>query len=165
MDQVPANILVKIAEDARPIVRRWWEGLSEKDRRAVTTAGDEPVQNRFFTPEPGDSKPMPLILGGRFGPREQPVIGSEWHADYFEYLLNYPELLLNEEPYYPIGRICIAHEQARAELATGCIHTDFVCPFSSTECPMRHLLAQKPGHSLHLTVSSLSQQILDRRPI
>ena len=147
MDEVPADILARIADDARPVVRRWWAGLTAADRQAAVAAWDDEAQDRFFAPESGDSEPIPVVLGGRFVPAEQPLVGPEWHADYFEYLLKYPELLLCEKPYFPIGGVCTAHPEARAALAAGCIPAGFQCPLASAECPMRRLLDKRPNRS------------------
>ena len=151
MDELPADIWLRIAADARPVVCRWWSGLTDAERADAVAAWDEERQAAFFTPETGDIEPLPVVIGGRFVPAEHPeLVGSEWQADYFEYLLKYPELLL-PPPEYHIGGVCTAHPEARAVLASGCIPAGFVCPLSSAECPMRPLLAKRPNQALHLT--------------
>jgi hypothetical protein len=147
VDEVPADILARVGDDALPAVRRWWTDLSAADRQAAVVAWDDEARDRFFAPLADDTlEQLPVVIGGRFVPAEQSqLVGPEWHADYFEYLLKYPELLLCELPYYPVMGVCTAHPEARAVLAAGCIPAGFVCPLSSVECPMRQLLAKTPN--------------------
>lgn len=151
MDELPADLLARIAAEARPAVERWWAGLSADDRRDALAAWDEAARDRFFAPSPDALGPVPVVIGGRFVPAEQPLVGAEWHADYFEYLLKYPELLLVNEVQLRTFHIgCTAHPEARAALAAGCIPAGFVCPLGSTDCPMRRMLAESPGQSIQL---------------
>ena len=152
MDEMPADVLGRVAEDARAVVCRWWADLTDKQRGQLVAEWDERREMVFFTPEPGDCWEMlPVVIGGRFIPKEQPLVSPEWHADYFEYLLKYPELLVNApaERVFALG--CTAHPEARAALKAGCIPAGFTCPLANSECPMRKLLARAPGQSLVLT--------------
>jgi hypothetical protein len=152
MVEIPGYILRRIADDARPVVLQWWACLDSKDRNDTLAAWDEQKTNRFFVSQTGDSaEKLPVVIGGRFVPAEQPLVGPEWQADYFEYLLKYPELLLCELPHIPIGGVCTAHLDARLALTVGAISSEFVCPLASDECPMRHLLRRKPNQTLYLT--------------
>src|SRR5438552_946116 len=75
---------------------------------------------------------------------------EEWHAEYFEHLLNHPELVLLEPPAVRTFHICIRHEVARAVLTAGRIPPDFKCPFGIESCPMRKLLDVQPNRALQL---------------
>ncbi|WP_020475448.1 BTB/POZ domain-containing protein [Zavarzinella formosa] len=153
MDEFPAEMMARISEQARPVVWRWWDGLTPAEREEAVADWDERREAGFFAPLPGDCwDQIPVVIGGRFVPAEQSqLVGPEWHADYFEYLLSYPELLLNEKRPLRTFGICTAHPEARSALASGCIPAGFVCPLASAECPMRRLLAGSPGQSLCLT--------------
>ena len=153
MEELPAEILERISDSALPIVRLWWESLTSDQRHAAISDWDSQQEQQFFTPQSGDdSEQLPVVIGGRFVPPEQPLFATEWHADYFEYLLKYPELLLIKDPIrrtFHLG--CRAHPDARAALAAGRIPAGFTCPFDSADCPMRRILAESPGDTFQLT--------------
>ncbi len=157
MEDIPATILARIADDALPVVRRWWSSLSATERAEALTDWDERCETSFFAPQTGDAwEQLPVVIGGRFVPNEQSqLFGNEWHTDYFEYLLKHPELLLNGQN---TTHICAAHPDARTALAAGCIPADFECPFASSECPMRQVLEHQPNHSLVLSLSRVRQR-------
>lgn len=157
MDELPARILSRIADDARPVVQRWWASLTPTAREDSLTDRDERRETGVFAPQEGDRwEQVPVVIGGRFVPAEHSqLVGPEWHADYFDYLLKYPELLLNEKREIRTGGVCTAHPEARATLAAGCIPAGFVCPLGSDECPMRKLLSQRPNQTLQLTPPSI----------
>lgn len=152
MDELPAEILGLVADDARRVVQRWWPNLSAAERGEMLTAWDEEQEEAFFSPASDDTPDrLPIVIGGRFIPAEEPLVDPEWHEDYFECLLNHPELLLAEQPYIRLGGVCTTHEKARAALLSGVIPTSFECPLGLAECPMRRLLAKAPRHSSLLT--------------
>lgn len=151
-DELPSDILARIPADALPAVRQWWADMTPPARRFALTAWDPRREDSFFDPADGDDwDQIPVVIGGRFVPPEQPLVGPEWHADYFEYLLKYPELLLDHEPFTPIGGACTTHPEARAALASGCVPAGFACPLGLAECPLRRLLDREPGRSLRLS--------------
>jgi hypothetical protein len=140
--------------------------LSERERQDLLATWDERQESAFFTPEAPDTwDELPVVIGGRFIPAENPFIAPEWHADYFEYLLKYPELMLMEKPTRPLALGCIAHPEARETLRSGCIPAGFTCPLENADCPMRQLLAREPGHSFQLVGPVVGNRLpLTRRP-
>lgn len=152
MDELPAGVLAEVSEDARAVVCRWWADLTDKQRRQLLTAWDEQRETAFFSPLRGDTEAgVPVVIGGKFVPAENPFISPEWHADYFEYLLKNPELLVNEKQVFILGGVCTAHPEARAALEAGGIPAGFTCPRANVDCPMRKWLDRAPGCSLMLT--------------
>lgn len=150
MEELPAYILERISEDARPVVLRWWTDLTSPQRQTALGDWDQRRDKNFFTPQSGDGEEqIPVVIGGRFVPAEQPLLNSEWRGDYFEYLLKNPELLLTQELHRTF-HLCRAHPEARAALAAGYIPAGFTCPFDSADCPMRRILAESPGDSFQL---------------
>lgn len=151
MEELPVNVLSRINQNAQPVVLRWWAELNAADRQAAIAAWDDEARDRFFTANPEDHDPLPVVIGGRFIPAESPLMSPEWQADYFEYLLNHPELVLSNVVQIKRFGICTAHPDALAALKAGCIPVTFSCPFHSPDCPMRQLLDQCPNQSLQLT--------------
>jgi len=110
----------------------WWQGLSAHDKRWFRQRlrdRDQVVVARFVETD-ADDVPSP--------------------SDFYEYLVGH-ELYLED------GRalhICSAHPQARAVLEQGLIRRDFRCPRAEEACPMRQLLAQRPGYDCLLTLAA-----------
>jgi hypothetical protein len=152
VEPFPEKILCKLDDDQHGIVRTWWGNLTLLQQQEITMDWDEKTETSFFAPLDGESSDdMPIVLGGRFVPVESPLVSAYWQSEYFDYLLNNPELLLLEQHVQRTFKICIAHEQAREVLRQGCIPFNFCCPFANQDCAIRHLLEQAPGQTLQLT--------------
>jgi len=111
---------------------QWWQGLSVQDKRWLRRRlrdRDEVVVARFVETD-SDDVPSP--------------------CDFYEYLVGH-ELYLED------GRalhICSAHPEARAALEQGLVPHDFRCPRAERKCPMRQLLAARPGHNCVLKLAA-----------
>src|SRR5690349_22331420 len=102
---------------------QWWESLSPRDRRSLRGRlryRDDVIVARFVEPDASD-EPVP--------------------SDFYEYLVGH-EIYLEDRSFH----ICSAHAQARAVVEQGRIGHDFECPRASASCPLRRILAQRPGH-------------------
>ena len=135
-------------------------GLPEAARAEVAGLWDERRDSCGFAfPDGPDGagrcRRVPVVVAGLFRDPDEPG-DDRWRADYFEYLLKYPDLLLIQEPIrrtFHFG--CTAHPAARAVLAAGTIPADFACPLDPADGPMRAMLAACPGHSLRLVALPL----------
>jgi hypothetical protein len=107
----------------------WWETLGKQDRRSLRRRlryRDEVIVARFSESD-GDDQPVP--------------------SEFYEYLVGHELYLENGRKF----QICSAHPQARNALEQGRIAHDFRCPRAEAGCPLRRLLAQRPGHDCVLT--------------
>src|SRR6266496_4636340 len=141
MSQPPPELLWGMSTENISIVQAWWAGLSDGTQSEILTLWDERVDTCFFTPmpeQPGEngSAAVPKVIGGKFASYEDTSGWDEWHAEYFDHLVNHPELVLLEPLVERTFYICTRHEAARAALAAGRIPPDFKCPFRLEGCPM-----------------------------
>jgi hypothetical protein len=152
VENIPLQLLQGLPPDTQQAVVSWWSSLTEDNRRMVATLCDERQEKCFFGLIPVDAdREAPVVLGGRFVPHDDAAGWAEWHAEYFDHLLNNPELVLVDAPVVRTFHICTAHTAAREALAAGRIPADFFCPLGSPDCPLRRLLGVAPGKSLQFT--------------
>lgn len=142
MSPLPADLLAALPAGAAPAAEQWWAGLSDADRGRIANLWDERLEVRFFTPqEDADGwDDVPTVHGGRFAPTGDDGRG-EWQPEFFEHLLQDPDLLLAYEA-APARRFhigCTQHPTARACIAVGGVPVDFTCPFSDEACPLQPL--------------------------
>lgn len=145
MDELPAELLAALPTAGVSAANQWWASLSESDRSQVGTLWDTRLEVCFFTPQADDAgcvdpwERVPTVQGGRFVPSDDDG-RQEWMPEYFEHLLQHPELVLVYEPIrrtFYIG--CTQHRDARECLAAGEVPAEFICPVDSTSCPLARL--------------------------
>lgn len=113
----------KLSPAQRETVDGFWRSLSPHDREALRRGARRPparVVVRFVEPD-GDEVPS--------------------SDDFYEYLVNHEIFLEDATPLH----ICTAHAEARRMLSKGHVPYDFRCPRAELDCPMRALLAIRPG--------------------
>jgi hypothetical protein len=134
---VPRHLREGLSEADQARVEFWWGRLSAEDRRRFATRRDRRPNVRVvgrFTDEEGD-------LGRDEYPHEFPI-------DLYEYLVNH-EISLSDTRVY---HICTRHQAAACAVRAGEIPASFSCPLDRSVCPMRRVLALRPGRSLTLHV-------------
>jgi hypothetical protein len=106
---------------------------------------DERLDACFFGVVADDrDRVVPKVRGGRFVASDDEWGFDEWGPSYFEHLLQHPELVLiwdQTERTFHTG--CTRHPAARACWDSGCVPSDFACPFGSAACWMRPLLGRR----------------------
>lgn len=133
---LPMMFREALANAGMMAIDEWWEFLDEPSRMEALSLWHECRHTE---------SDLAIRIEARL--QEEPV--GFWHNDFYEYLVNH-------EIYWPQERtfhICTRHPVAAASARAGSIPHDFVCPFHSTNCPMRHLLSLSGGQSLRLHVS------------
>lgn len=144
MEPLPAELRALISENGIIIADDWWGGLTHADRDRLARLWDERLEVCFFAPQHDEDgrldawEQVPAVTGGRFVPHDDDGRG-EWLLDFFEYLLEHPELVLAYEPPLRTFHICTRHEATWACVAVGEVPVGFVCPVGEAACPMRRL--------------------------
>jgi hypothetical protein len=147
---LPADLSAALTPAADASAVAWWDGLSADEKGQLAFLCDPQRDQRFFDPDPEGGEP-PTVRGGRFIPHDDAWGLEEWGPDWFDYLMEHPEWIELMQPrQFEQGGVCTLHPTARAALAAGHIPADFNCPFPSTDCPMRKLLAAADGRSVRL---------------
>ena len=127
-----------------------WDGLSTADQGELTALCDTRQDDCFFGVSATDDDP-PTVRGGRFIPHDDAWGLEDWGPDWFDHLMEHPELVtMWEVASLRTFHLCTRHPTARATLAAGHIPADFACPFASADCPMRKLVDATSGSSLRL---------------
>jgi hypothetical protein len=156
MDEVPRQLLDGLSPEESEKVAVWWAQLTDAAQAEVAYLCDPLREECFFGVISEDAAAqVPVVIGGRFVPRDDVAGWEEWHAELFGHLLCNPELVVFAPPVVRTFHICTRHEAARAALAVGRIPVDFRCPLSLEECPMRQLLSVAPNNSLQQTGAAL----------
>lgn len=140
MKPLLTNLVESLPEDLIPDAQTWWIGLSADDRDDLSRLCDARKEVFLFeTFSDGDDRPK--VTGGKFIPHDDAVGFSEWGEDYFQYLLDHPELVLVFEPQMRTFHIgCSRHIAARRCFVAGVVTDTFRCPFDSDRCLMHSLL-------------------------
>ena len=145
MDAMPLDLTTPLPADGRDVASAWWAGLSPAGRDEVVALCD-PGRDHFF----GPTAEAPGVVGGRFVPHDDAWGFAEWGPDWFDHLMEHPEVMLADVVVTRTFHICTREPAARDAAAAGHLPADFACPLASPGCPMRRLLDAAPGRSLRL---------------
>jgi hypothetical protein len=150
---LPEGLVASLPDDERAAVRVWWAQLPPQAQRELAAHWDSRAQSCGHSWVDDGVEPrweeMPILVGARFLPiEEQDDPGDTWNADFYEYLVNNPELAIHFNGRF--FHICRAHPVARTMLKVGVIPAAFRCPQETRECPMEKLVRQQPGLSIVL---------------
>ncbi|MFO1020439.1 MAG: hypothetical protein U0903_07055 [Planctomycetales bacterium] len=150
---LPETIRNSIPDDLMADAVTWWQQLSDKDRDDLQQLCDS-RKELFLFETFSREEPSPRIIGGKFIPHDDAFGTSEWQEDYFQYLLDNPELMIAYEPVFRTFHIgCSRHLSARECFAMGQIPEGFACPFEAADCLMTKILAHRPSVGLKLIIS------------
>ncbi len=148
MESLPSTLVDSLPPSLVPEAESWWQSLGPQDRGEVSRLCDGRKDLFLFeTFSEGEDKPR--VTGGKFIPHDDAFGLGEWGEDYFQHLLDHPELMIVFEPERREFRIgCSRHVAARRCFVDGEIDASFQCPFKSDRCLMRDILAER--HSVKL---------------
>lgn len=156
MPSIPSQFTEHLTISDRQSVDRWWSHLDAETQTQINRLWDarqDFCAYTFESDETGDSHwyRTPVVISGKFYEADPPTPEEQWSVDYYEFLVNHPEIqeIMLMTP--RIFHICTAHEKARDVLKAGKIPADFTCPYASNICPMLTILALSPGKSLYLS--------------
>lgn len=144
---LPDNLIESIPPPLRPDARAWWESLGESERDELALLCDS--RREIFLFETFSEDDSPAVTGGRFIPHDDAFGIDDWGEDYFQHLLDHPELVIAFDPAsrtFHLG--CSRHVDARRCFAKGEIRHPFNCPFGSRECLMHQILGDRTSVSL-----------------
>lgn len=144
---LPETLLASLSTDERIAVQAWWAGLPAPAQQELALSWDARAATCGFSLVDDGAgaqwQEMPIQIGARFLPADEQDDGEDWNVDFYEYLINNPELGIHFN-----GRtfhICTAHPAARVVLRVGAIPAAFKCPLAEVTCPMHRLLRKQPG--------------------
>lgn len=169
-DALPQGLVAMLDGEDLAMVQAWWRQLPRQAQRELALSWDMQAASCRFSlideaPLPRWEE-VPIVVGAHFLPDEDPDDPDDWNVDFYEYLVNNPELGIHFN-----GRtfhICRAHPVARVLLRAGVIPGGFRCPQAGPSCPMEELQRLQPGTRVVLRgrripklVTSLPEQALD----
>ncbi|RQP25208.1 hypothetical protein [Piscinibacter terrae] len=157
--QLPGDVLNVLPEAAAQSVRSWWETLPPAERHELVLSWMIQADTCRYAREAQSWFELPVLVGARFLPRENDSNddGSEWNQDLYEYLINHPELALVQHGI--VHHICTSEPSVRRALKQGLIAADFECSAGHEACPVRQLLAHRPGSDVKLFVLSPAELV------
>lgn len=125
----------------------WWNGLPAQVQEELSISWSVEAESCSYARDEGEWKSLPVLVGAEFFPQEdEPEEGADWNQDFYEYLINNPELAIHYRG--RIYHICRSHPAAREVLKAGRIPADFACGWKRTDCPMKTVLGLNPGHGI-----------------
>ena len=130
---LPKNLADSIPEQLADDALRWWQSLEHAERDELNRLCD--ARREIFLFETLPDANAPNVEGGKFIPHDDASGFDEWGADYFQHLLDHPELVIVFDPdqrTFHIG--CSRHVNARKCFVNGTIAGSFQCPFKTDDC-------------------------------
>ena len=140
---LPQNLADSIPDQFSDDAIRWWQSLTETERKELTQLCD--ARREIFLFETFSDPDSPKVTGGKFIPHDDAVGFDEWGEDYFQHLLDHPELMIvydAELRTFHVG--CSRHVEARRCFTNGTISTSFNCPFRTHDCLQHKIRQNRP---------------------
>lgn len=138
MIEMPPRLIATLTPADLAPAEAWWAGLTDAARGEILALWDERQDRCLFGLAPEhDGVAPPVVIGGRFVPRDDAAGWAEWRSEYFEYLLNHSEQVFEPPVFRTFYIGCTRHQAARAVVAAGRIPGDFRCPLGEADCPLR----------------------------
>jgi hypothetical protein len=163
MNGIPPQLLDGLCSIDHPEVAAWWAALPQAAQREIGDLCAPEQEQQFVGSVAGHkARARPILIGGRFVPRDDTAGWQEWHAEYFEHLLCNPELVIWQPPIVRTFRVCTRHEAVRTVLAAGRLPANFQCPLEAEECAIRRILSLAPGESLRLAPIDLETDLVQQ---
>ncbi|PQO47632.1 hypothetical protein [Blastopirellula marina] len=120
----------------------WWAQLPAADRNELIELCD--ARKEIFLFETFSDESASLVEGGKYLPHDDAFGIDEWGEDYFQHLLDHPELVIIYEPELRTFHIgCSRHRDAWRCLAAGKIAAGFACPFGDAHCRTLQILGRR----------------------
>ena len=145
MDTLPITLAESLPSELLDDAKAWWTTLNEADRAELQRLCDGRKSLFLFeTFSEADTAVKPKITGGKFIPGANEFGIEDWGEDYFQHLLDHPELMIVHDPTrrtFHIG--CSRHIDARRCFVDGYVSRSFTCPFGTESCLMHRLLQDR----------------------
>ena len=139
---LPDAFLRKCTVDERVEVESWWQNLDDDSQSDVCVLLDRRNDSRAFVYADDDSGRRDwhvLPVGDEDLPFDDPrQYVRECEYEYFQHLLDHPELVIAPPVVIRTFHICVAHPEARRVAADGELTCDFQCPVNDVNCPIRN---------------------------
>ena len=143
MNPIPTTLSESLPSELMADAESWWQALADADLNELTRLCDARKSLFLFETFSGaDYKPE--ITGGKFIPGANEFGVNDWGEDYFQHLLDHPELMIVHDPTHRTFHIgCSRHIDARRCFIDGAVSKSFNCPFGAQQCLMHKLLGDR----------------------
>ncbi len=157
---LPTILIDSLPEDLLDDAVQWWESLDESNRSEVASLCDSRREAFLFETFSGDDSPK--VTGGKFIPHDNAFGIDDWGEDYFQHLLDHPELMIVYDTQLRTFHIgCSRHVDARRCFVEGRLSKEFTCPFDSRECLMHKILDHRSAIGLRPVPRPSSQDAIE----
>ena len=148
MESLPTTLADSLPSELIGDAESWWETLEAADRDELQRLCDS-RKNLFLFETFSDADDKPEITGGKFIPGANEFGVADWGEDYFQHLLDHPELMIVHDPTHRTFHIgCSRHIDARRCFVDGRIAKSFTCPFGADQCLMHRVLGDRSSVNL-----------------
>lgn len=146
----PTDLVERLSSEGHAELREWWGSLANHERASVAALWRDDTVLAVV-----DHGELEVLLEARFVTPDDRHDGitleleEEWltRTAFLEWLYAHQEYL----PAPQVFHICRAHPRARTVVHAGRIPAGFACPLAHAGCPLRRLLAHRPGCDVVLT--------------
>ena len=98
MESLPSTLVDSLPSELVGDAKLWWETLNESDRNELRQLCDS-RKNLFLFETFCEAETKPEIIGGKFIPGANAFGVEDWGEDYFQHLLDHPELMIVHDPW------------------------------------------------------------------
>jgi len=140
MNPIPTTLAESLPSELRSEAESWWQALADADRNELTRLCDA-RKNLFLFETFSNPDNSPEATDGKFIPSANEFGVEHWDEDYFQHLLDHPELMILHDPAHRTFHIgCSPHTDARRCFVDGAVSKSFGCPFGAQQCSVYKLL-------------------------
>ena len=148
MEPLPATLVDSLPAELVGDAEKWWKTLDDANRIELQLLCDS-RKNLFLFETFSDADTKPEITGGKFIPGANAFGVEDWGEDYFQHLLDHPELMIIHDPTHRTFHIgCSRHIDARRCFVDGNVSESFACPFGADSCRMHRILVRRSSVNL-----------------
>lgn len=148
MDSLPNTLVDSLPAELVGDAESWWLTLADSDRCELQRLCDS-RKNLFLFETFSEAETQPKITGGKFIPGANEFGVADWGEDYFQHLLDHPELMIVHDPTHRTFHIgCSRHIEARQCFVDGKVSRSFTCPFAADHCLMHAILGDRDSVNL-----------------
>ena len=131
MNPVPTQLVEVLTGKDVQTAHEWWHLLAEEQQAELVTLYDSRKDSCGVR-----SNQITILVDGELLRDDDEADTDDW-ADFFEYMLDHPEVF---PPYVPFDRTFVIgclYSRHGVHLVVEAASTGFICPFNSPVCPFR----------------------------
>jgi hypothetical protein len=145
MTTLPEDFLVKCTPTEREQVLAWWDSLSGNSQSDVRVLLDRRHDSLAYVYGRNDTGELAWhtipFVDDELPIEDDTANENEWQLDYFQHLLDHPELSIENDVVVRTFHICTQHHSAILARKTGSLDQSFRCSDGNSNCPIARFVS------------------------